>query len=231
MLGSTCIECGYQFAATADGYVGGECPICFPPHAIIGTTSSLDQPPPTAKIFAALPRPPKGERWVGPLQPLIETTGMDPDTWAGLHVGGEYTSCYRPRAPRGGAVVPDGWAQTDTSGRSCVRTRAGWWVAVPADRPSGLAGQVAQAGGDTEVYVDTEGIQRILQPIRDRWDADGRGPVYWPMGGLRIEWHPESYHWATGAPGRLVSRGGLTGEARRRILTAAGISSSIPHTP
>ncbi len=152
-----------------------------------------------ALVQEKLREPPKGQRWVGPLAPVVLVEGRPAGPlFADEHPGDEVTRCYTP-CFRGGLVT------TDTSGRLCARTTAGWWVAVP-NRPSMLAAQCAEQGATHEVGAaySHQGVG-VTGPLRER------GPNHpwlgirpsWAAGGVLWLWAPN--HWTVvGAPeGRL----------------------------
>lgn len=196
---------------------------------IVGTYSAIPGPlsSPTVPVFARLPGPPKGDRWVGPIPALVTAEGWESDTFAGMAPGGESTACFTPcDASERAGTVPEGCAVTDTSGRACARTAAGWWVAVPADRPSSLACQVRGAGGTREVGPYYRG------PLRDEWleDLEPIGCFYlgiacWRATNLILTHRTDEYGWPAAGVEVVWCPFPVGSQARAITLRAAGVVS------
>jgi hypothetical protein len=90
------------------------------------------------EIQDSLPEPNDGTRWVGPIPPTTRRADPFPETPAGDEPAVEWAGILQP------TVWHDQTVRTATSGRYMIRTAAGWYVAVPADRPSYLAGTLSR---------------------------------------------------------------------------------------
>jgi hypothetical protein len=138
---------------------------------------------------------------------------------------GDEIACFDSGSLAFRPCLREGQPCTD-SGRRCVRTFEGWFVAVPADRPSVLAAQIAEGcKGAREVSATHE------RPIRDRFGAEGYRHVEWVGEGVSVR-VIELVGWPDPEEDRrsvtVVTSGMRRGPALSEALDRLGFDSSRP---